>query len=297
MTSDEELEHVDIWHFPMMNDTVRNTAYETALGSALKNGGIVLDIGSGSGLLAMMAIRQGASRVITCEAIPMIARKAIEIIRRNGLEDRIQVINKKSTDLVVGQDFPEHADVLVTEIFDDGLLGEFAFAAIGHARKNLLKPGAQLIPTGVRVMAMAIESKEIFQNHRVYQAAGFDVSAFNEFSSVGYYGYHLAKMAYKPMSAPKLVFEFDFKNLPGNEKIPFNLEAIDSGTCHAIAYWFQLKLDDSITISTMPGLPQLSCWKQAVQLMESPERLTKGNTLKLFAHHDSEALWFSHNPV
>jgi precorrin-6B methylase 2 len=281
------------WHFAMMNDPVRNGAYDAALGAALKKGGIVLDIGSGSGLLAMMAARQGATRVITCEEVPLLARKATEIIQRNGLADRIQVINKRSTDLIVGKDFPERADVLVTEIFDDGLLGEGAFPAIEHAREHLLKPHAQLIPTGVRVMAMCVESQEIFENHRVGEAAGFDLSAFNEFSDRIYIGYHLEKVSYRALTAPRHVFTFDFKQKSHDEEIPVEFEMIDSGRCHAVAYWFELRMDEKTIISSAPGLAKRSSWKQAVQIFEDPRWLERGSRLKLIAHHDSEAIWFS----
>lgn len=284
---------VDMWHFPMMNDSVRNAAYEGALASALKKGGIVLDIGAGSGLLAMMSARHGASQVITCEEIPQIASKAMEIIRLNGYQERIQVINKLSTDLVVGKDFPERADILVTEIFDDGLLGERAFLAIGHARKHLLKPDAQLIPGGARVIAMCIESQEIFENHRVTQAAGFDVSGFNEFSVQNYIGYHLEKVKYRPLSAPKTVFEFDFKKITTDETSVFEFEVTDSGLCHAITYWFELQLDEKIMIQTSPHLPRRSSWKQAVRLLKTPLKLEKGARYKVEAHHDSESIWFN----
>lgn len=287
-------DEVDLWHFAMMNDTVRNTAYETALKGALKNGGTVLDIGTGSGLLAMMAVRQGATQVITCETVPVIARKAQEIIKRNGFEGRIQVINKKSTELVAGRDFAGRADVLVTEIFDDGLLGEGAFVAIEHARQHLLKPTAQLIPTSVRVWAMGIESQEILDNNRVSQVAGFDLSGFNEFSAgYGYVGYHIQKMNYRALTAPKAVFEFDFRHIPNPQQVALELDAVAAGTCHAIAYWYELRLDGTTTISTAPGLPQLSSWKQAVQMLENPQALAPGASLSLLAHHDLTALWFT----
>ncbi len=47
------------WHFPMVADRPRNDAYDQALRRAAP-GRRVLDIGSGSGLLAMMAARAGA---------------------------------------------------------------------------------------------------------------------------------------------------------------------------------------------------------------------------------------------
>lgn len=281
------------WHFPMMNDTVRNDAYEKALKSALQDGGVVLDIGSGSGLLAMMAARHKATNVITCELVSMVAEKAKVIINRNGFADKIQVINKLSTDLVAGTDYSERADILVTEIFDYGLLGEYALSAIEHARKNLLKPNAQLIPSGARVYAMCIESSEIFKNHRVETISGFDLSPFNQFSSYDYIGYHLAKMNYTPLSSTTPIFDFDFYKDHHNRSTPIEFEITDSGICHAVAYWYELQLDEDTIISTAPHLPQLSCWKQAVQLLPRPLHLVKGETLKLTAHHDAEALWFT----
>ena len=79
------------WHFPMMNDNVRNDAYENALKAALRSGGTVLDIGSGSGLLAMMAARHGATQITTCEVVSMVAEKAKIIIERNGFKEKIQI--------------------------------------------------------------------------------------------------------------------------------------------------------------------------------------------------------------
>ena len=43
------------WHIPMLQDEARNKAYFDALKLAVKDGALVLDIGTGSGLLSMMA--------------------------------------------------------------------------------------------------------------------------------------------------------------------------------------------------------------------------------------------------
>lgn len=223
----------------------------------------------------------------------MVAEKAKIIIDRNGFGDKVQVINKISTNLVVGNEFPERADILVTEIFDNGLLGEHALVAVEHARKNLLKPDAQLIPCGARVYAMCIESDEIYKNHRVGTISGFDLSPFNQFSSYDYSGYHLAKTEYKALTSTAPIFNFDFYEDAENESIEINFEVTQSGLCHAVVYWYELQLDQETIISTAPHLPQLSCWKQAVQLLAQPRKLVKGETLKLVAHHDLEALWFT----
>ena len=84
------------WHFAMMDDRKRNDAYEAAIRRAVP-GKRVLDIGTGAGLLALMAARAGATKVTTCEAVSVIAERAKQIVVANGLTDRITVVPMKST--------------------------------------------------------------------------------------------------------------------------------------------------------------------------------------------------------
>jgi arginine Nomega-methyltransferase len=126
------------WHFAMINDQERNAAYQKAIRATVRPGDVVLDIGSGTGLLALLAAQAGASAVISCEAEPRIAEVARQIIDVNGYSDRITVVDGISTDFRVGVELPARADVLVTEIFDCALLGEDALPAFEHARRDLL---------------------------------------------------------------------------------------------------------------------------------------------------------------
>ncbi len=57
------------WHLPMLRETARNDVFEAAITGAVTPQTRVLDIGAGSGLLAMMAARAGARAVIACEAL------------------------------------------------------------------------------------------------------------------------------------------------------------------------------------------------------------------------------------
>ena len=106
-------------------------------------------------------------------------------------------------------------------------------------------------------------------------------------------GYHLDKMNHRRLSRVQDIFEFDFSNLPENESVSFDFEIVESGTCHAMSFWYELKMDEHSIISTAPGLPRLSSWKQAVQLFDEPKKLTKGERYRVTAHHNSEALWFT----
>src|SRR5258708_2618047 len=89
---------VPAWHFAMMDDKRRNTAYRAAIARAVP-GKRVLEIGTGAGLLAMMAARAGASTVTTCERVGLIADRARDIVALNGLATRVKGIGKSSIDL------------------------------------------------------------------------------------------------------------------------------------------------------------------------------------------------------
>ena len=49
-------------------------------------------------------------------------------------------------------------------------------------------------------------------------------------------------------------------------KLKLELEIINSGELDAIAMWFDLHLDDSITITTAPDT--VNCWEQAIFPMQ-----------------------------
>ena len=74
----------------------------------------------------------------TCETSRTIAEAAKEIIDINGYREKISVLNKKSTDLIVGIDLPRRADLIVSEIFSSEFVGEGVRTTILDANKRLL---------------------------------------------------------------------------------------------------------------------------------------------------------------
>lgn len=53
---------------------------------------MVLDIGAGTGLLAMMAVRAGARHVVACEQFKGLAAMAKLVVSDSGMDDRISII-------------------------------------------------------------------------------------------------------------------------------------------------------------------------------------------------------------
>ncbi|WP_044479341.1 50S ribosomal protein L11 methyltransferase [Paenibacillus antibioticophila] len=62
------------------------------LEGVIQPGDEVIDVGTGSGILAIGACRLGASRVLALDLDPVAVSSAAENTRLNGLEDRIQVV-------------------------------------------------------------------------------------------------------------------------------------------------------------------------------------------------------------
>lgn len=283
---------VPLWHFPMMGDDVRNTAFDSAIRKRVTPDALVLDIGTGAGLLAMMAARAGARKVVSCEMVPLIAEKAREIVAKNGYAGCIDVIAKKSTFLRVGDELPQKADLLITETFDAGLLGEGALESIDDARLRLLREDAAVIPKGATVFGMLVESESLLQKGHVSQAAGFDLGAFNEFRPHAFQQQLSVLPSVVRLSESFEALRFDFTGT-ANTGNPAEIQVpvLTSGTCHGVAFWYRLHLDDEISIHTGPDQSH-SHWKQMVQLFVPPEKITSGETVKVIASHDRLSIDF-----
>lgn len=140
---------VHSYHRVMLADTPRNVAYRRAI-DRYATGKIVLDIGTGSGLLAMMAVRAGAKHVYACERNASKADLARDIIAANGMSDRISVINKISLDLDRESDLGGGVDMVISELFSANVVGETLMQALSHATEELINPGRFSCPNAVR---------------------------------------------------------------------------------------------------------------------------------------------------
>ena len=282
---------VPMWHFAMMNDSPRNEAFEQAIRSVVSPESVVLDIGTGSGLLAMMAARAGAEHVVACEMVPAVARAAERIIDANGLADRISVICRKSGDLEP-ENLPRPADVLIAEVFDAGFFGEEALDTIEDARRRLLAPGAMIVPAAARLMAAPVESPELVRLGRVGEIAGFDLSAFNEFMPASFQ-HALATADHRFLAEPIEMFRLDFAaGFPLSDEVGLEVLPTISGTAHAVVCWFDLLLDGETVFTTSP-FDSSTHWDQKVHLLVPAPCLTPEHPWRITACHDRRRLIFT----
>jgi type II protein arginine methyltransferase len=279
------------WHFEMLNDEKRNEAFRRALTNAITPETVVLDIGSGTGLLAMMAARAGARETVTCEMVPQLAELARDTVELNGLADRIITLDKKSTSLVIGYQMVHKANLLVTETVDCGLLGEGIVSSIAHAKANLLTDDAQIVPCAATVYATVVESPRLRNLNCAQTAAGFDVSLINRYATAHYMPVRLDAFEYTPLTEPFAVFDFDFANgtiVPERKQI--EVQALRDGTAHCVIFWFNMQLDEENSISNQPG--STTHWEQALQCLDNEVAVKAGETLVIDAEHDCHMIRF-----
>ena len=130
----------------MLHDWERNRLYYDGLRAAIAKKRAegepihVLDIGTGTGLLSMMAAEIGADSITAIEEFRPMANCAKEVITDNGFADKIKLVRKRSTSVQVGPglDMERRANILVTEVFDTELIGEGAIGTFNHAHRELL---------------------------------------------------------------------------------------------------------------------------------------------------------------
>ena len=150
-------------HISMLEDRTRTQAFLAAIEEVVQVGDIVLDIGTGTGILAMAAARAGAAHVYAIEA-GHIGRSAQALFEANGLADKITLIPGWS----LAVELPERADLLVSEILGSRPLSERIMPVTLDARNRLLKPNARLIPESLEVWGVPVEIPAPFVAQRRY---------------------------------------------------------------------------------------------------------------------------------
>jgi tetratricopeptide (TPR) repeat protein len=284
---------IPAWHIPMINDDERNAAYDRALRRAVTPETIVLEVGTGSGLVAMMAARAGAKQVVSCEAVPILAEVARETVARNGYAERISVVAKRSTHVQVGEDLPEKADVFVSELINIGMLAPNMLPVIQHARANLVKPEAAIIPQAAVVWGALLQCDHLARVNPVRRIEGFDMSAFDMFRSPGYAQLDLAADPHLLLSERFRALTFDFRIAMKETDIhPLAVMANRPGIVHGVAFWFDLQLDDE-TVYRSESRSRTNHWKQAVHFFPEPVSVKPGDRLDIAAGYDNVRIFFN----
>lgn len=273
---------VPLWHFHLVHDEERNAAYAAALERTVRPGMTVFEIGTGSGLLAMLAVRAGAEHVYTCEREPGLAATAREIVALNGMADRITVLGCDAREA----ELPRRADLFVAEIVNNHLLGEAVVPLTRLARQRFLQPGAVLLPGEVSTWGCLATGGGRF---RASTSMGFDVTPLNRFTppivcpGPGGGGAEL-------LSEPQELLRFDLASdeEPGPRRL--ELRAVRAGVAEGVIRWNRLDFGGGIVLENRPPAVSRS-WFPCLHLFPSPLPVAPGDVVTVEVSHDDERVF------
>ncbi|CAH0600187.1 unnamed protein product [Chrysodeixis includens] len=275
--------------FRVINDKVRNDAYRRAIRSSVNPAAdSVLDIDGGTGLLALYANECDPIVITACESSTTMARLAECVMEENDAQ-AVVIVNKPSVIL-------KHADiygsrsVLLTDMIDAGLFGEYILQSLCHAWENLLHSESRVIPGRAEYFVAGVQCEEL---NKKFKLNGETKAILNvghmEVHTATYFGetYYSDDVGLfknlKYISEPQPLFTIDFNDhfdvhdkLYTQDAFTADLKATSDGDMNLVVGWFNLHLTDDIMITNDPRSDEKStAWQQAVFFDVLPKTVRK----------------------
>jgi protein arginine N-methyltransferase 1 len=224
----------------------------------VRPGDVVVDIGTGTGLLAFFACQAGAGRVFAIEEGPIV-NLAREIARINGFTDRIEFFDDRSYRV----ELPELADVLVSETLWNFGIGEGMVGTLSDARDRFLKPGARVIPAAVDLHVAAVQADGVYAmlHDRPPDRHGLDLSPIRNYQVNNVHMPHLSDEDFLAEPALLVSTELDESAAADFDSV-VTVIATRHGVMHGTCGWFRSRLSPSVVLDNEPPSVK-SSWAHA----------------------------------
>ena len=260
----------------MITDPVRIEPYVQALRQAIQPGCVVADIGSGTGIFALLACQFGAGRVYAIEPNPAV-HLARQMAAANGYADRLTVLPKLSTQVTL----PERADVIISDMRGSLPWCQQHLPSIVDARCRLLKPGGVLIPQQDTVWVAVVSVSELYDqqvtNPWRQNRFGLDLRAAAQL--VANTPIRGRAKPEQMLCAAQPVATLDYRTIEDpNLAAELMLTIHQSGIGHGLLLWFSTILAGDIGFSTGPDQPQ-SVYGNMILPWLAPVELNVGDTV------------------
>jgi len=239
-----------IMHQLMLGDRVRLHAYDEALHRAVQPGDVVIDVGAGTLVLSLLALRHGARHVYAIEGDPEVAALAQVIAKRNHLEGRLTLIQGDARTVAL----PEKADLIVSEMM--GNLGpeeEMAEILAAVARRNLKRSG-RVVPERIETRLQAVQF--LSEGWGVWDDDfwGYSLDAVQDYAPSAAQLHFFARDPVG-LSAPAIAADEALGTPVRGVREDVSLDIVASGTMHAVIGYFTATLVEGVTLSNLPSYP------------------------------------------
>lgn len=260
----------------MIADAPRMDAYAAALRHVVNRDSVVMDLGCGPGVFALLACKLGARRVYAVEPNNVVGL-AREAAAANGFADRIEFFDKLSTEIAL----PERATIIVSDL--RGVLPFFQqhIPSIIDARKRLLARDGVLIPRRDLLWAAVVEAPEQYAElvSPWQDQFGLDLSAATRFITNTW-----RKSDIKPeqfLTEPVCWSTIDYYEVDTPDaRAEISWRAARDGVAHGLAVWFDSELIDDAGFSNHPAAPRM-IYGQGFFPFSEPSKVSKGNRIDL----------------
>ena len=173
-------------HLGMLSDHERMRGYHDAIRLNAEShfkGKVVLDVGTGTGVLAIWAAQAGARRVFAVEGTS-VAQHAETMAKAHGFGSVIEVLRGRMEDVQL----PEPVDVIVSEWMGYFLLRESMIQSVIFARDRWLRPGGVMYPSSARLLLASLQDKRFIDER--------ELDSEEALNSSGWYSDHLGNYYY-----------------------------------------------------------------------------------------------------
>jgi protein arginine N-methyltransferase 1 len=237
----------------MIADQPRMRAYAEALRRTVQPSTVVLDIGTGTGIFALLAARLDARKVYAIEP-----SYVIEVARAtaaaNGCADRITFIQALSTEVAL----EEPADLVVSDL--RGILPPFGhhIPSIVDARRRLLAPGGTLIPGRDSVQVAVVEAPELYRRHMgPWADRPFDLDLEVARQLVANSWCKCRVQPEELLLEPRTWAVLDYSTVESPDvRGELTWTAWRGGLGHGLLVWFDTVLLDDVGFSNAPDAPE-----------------------------------------
>ncbi|MEM0951282.1 MAG: 50S ribosomal protein L11 methyltransferase [Cyanobacteria bacterium P01_H01_bin.74] len=256
-------------HHAMLRDYVRLAAYRRAIEAAITPDDYVLDLGTGTGILAFFAATAGAKKVYAIEKRSDIITLAQILAEQNQLDQNIQFIEGASSHIPAESIAPK-ATVFISEILGNGILEENVLEYTIDARDRFLASAARIIPCKLDIYIFAYDSgfytdrsPEVDELTDLY---GYNFSALKLLlqqkttARTDFYNPQL----YSHLTEPVLAHTIDFKTVTESQfSTTVSFTALKDGAVNSFCAYFKAHLDENNTLTNSPWAPKTH-WTQLI---------------------------------
>ena len=273
----------------MVSDRPRTDAFAAAIREVVQPGDVVLDVGTGTGILAMFAAKAGARKVYAIDATD-ITEVAIDLVKANGLSDQIQVIHGRADEVQLGQ----KVDLIISEWLGSAAFVEGMLHAVLNARDQHLAPTGRMLPSKVRVLIAPLDDPILYNT----EGPGFwreriDDLDFSSLQEAELLQGRTVQIRVEPAAvlAPgQAILELDLLSASVEDAwFEGQLAFVPSrdGVLNGFCVWFEAELSPSVTLDTGPFSPETH-WAQTYMSFP-PRPVRAGEPLEV-------SVEFSYNP-